>query len=107
MPVVHLVLDCQALITVAQGALHLGADGSVCFDRSSLPLERCGYWAVVLADLAGLQVLFHHVPSHGKRLDWAPPAPWAHLGPWWRLGNEAADEAATAALLPERVAAAP
>eukprot|EP00969_Alexandrium_andersonii_P325380 14377707-Alexandrium_andersonii.AAC.1 len=63
---VHLVLDCQALITVAQGAIRFGADGAVGLDLSFLPAERCGSWSAVLTDLAGLRVLFHHVPSHGK-----------------------------------------
>eukprot|EP00969_Alexandrium_andersonii_P073145 3227138-Alexandrium_andersonii.AAC.1 len=72
-----------------------------------LPGERCGAWAGIVANLAGVRVTFHHVASHGKRLDWTPPEPWAALGPWWRVGNKAADDAATLALLPERVAVAP
>eukprot|EP00969_Alexandrium_andersonii_P361282 15457208-Alexandrium_andersonii.AAC.1 len=92
MPEVHLVLDCQALITVAQGAIRLDADGAVGSDLSFLPAERRGSWSAVLTDLAGLHVRFHHVPSHGKRLGWTPPAPWAHLGTWWRQGNSSADD---------------
>eukprot|EP00969_Alexandrium_andersonii_P286396 12660476-Alexandrium_andersonii.AAC.1 len=80
MPVVHFVLDCEALITTAQGALQLSGDGAVLWDRSALPCERCGPWADIVSNLAGLQIAFHHVPSHGKRLDWAPAAPWASLG---------------------------